>query len=292
MEKKNVVRLSPLNNLVFSCIFQSEERSGKAMLEFLNAILIHVREEPIDEIISMMSEYPLISDSVGQKYGRLDVRVRAKSGRIFDIEVQIEKDYVNERSFFYGGKLAANEFESGLTYDKVPPVRVINIVDFYVREDHKNVVEPVIMVYENEREEQATDVFKMYHIQMPAFRKSHKTLESVKDDLFMTWLYMLDQGYKSSEEMEELAAMTEGMLNFAKQYNIAINDPLLVRRYQMDQDAKREEAFRLSLAETKGEEKGKKANQLENARRMKADGMDPVLIAKYTGLPESEVLQL
>ncbi len=100
--------------------------------------------------------------------------------------------------------------------------------------------------------------------------------------------------------MEELAAMTEGMLNFAKQYNIAINDPLLVRRYQMDQDAKREEAFRLSLAETKGEKrgfergekKGKKANQLENARRMKADGMDPVLIAKYTGLPESEVLQL
>ena len=90
--------------------------------------------------------------------------------------------------------------------------------------------------------------------------------------------------------------MTERMLNFAKQYNIAINDPLLVRRYQMDQDAKREEAFRLSLAETKGftrgEEKGKKANQLENAWRMKADGMDPVLIAKYTGLPESEVLQL
>ena len=92
--------------------------------------------------------------------------------------------------------------------------------------------------------------------------------------------------------MEELAAMTEGMLNFAKQYNIAINDPLLVRRYQMDQDAKREEAFRLSLAETKGEEKGKKANQLENARRMKADGVDSVLIAKYTGLPESEIFKL
>ena len=120
--------------------------------------------------------------------------------------------------------------------------------------------------------------------------------------------------------MEELAAMTEGMLNFAKQYNIAINDPLLVRRYQMDQDAKREEAFRMSLAETKGfkrgeekgfklgeekgfklgeekgfkqgKEDGKKANQLENARRMKADGLDPKLIAKYTGLPESEIINL
>lgn len=316
MEKKKTVRLSPLNNLVFSCIFQNEKKSGQAMLEFLNAILVHVGEEPIEEIISMISEYPLISESVGQKYGRLDVRVRAKSGRIFDIEVQIEKDYVNERSFFYGGKLVANEFESGLTYDKMPPVRVINIVDFYIREDHENVIEPVIMVYENDREEQATDVFKMYHIQMPAFRKKHKTLESVKDDLLLTWLYMLDKGYKSKEEMEELAAMTEGMLNFAKQYNIAINDPLLVRRYQMDQDAKREEAFRMSLAETRGEERGfkrgeekgfkrgeekgfkrgeeegQKMNQVDNARRMKADGMDPKLIAKYTGLLESEIINL
>ena len=138
--------------------------------------------------------------------------------------------------------------------------------------------------------------------------------------LFLTWLYMLDNGYKSQEEMEELAAMTEGMLNFAKQYNIAINDPLLVRRYQMDQDAKREEAFRMSLAETKGfkrgeekgfkqgeekgfkqgkedgfrlgKEDGLKAAKIENARRMKADGMDPALIAKYTGLPETEILKL
>ncbi|MBQ6482899.1 MAG: Rpn family recombination-promoting nuclease/putative transposase [Anaerolineaceae bacterium] len=302
--EKKTVRLSPLNNLVFSCIFQSKEKAGKAMLEFLNAILVHVGEEPIEEIISMVSEYPLISDSVGQKYGRLDVRVKTESGRIFDIEVQIEKDFVNERSFFYGGKLVTNKFESGLTYDKMPPVRVINIVDFYIRDDHENVVEPVVMVYENDREKQATDVFKMYHIQMPVFRKKYQTMESVKDDLFLTWLYMLDKGYENSEEMEELAAMTEGMLSFAKQYNIAINDPLLVRRYQMDQDAKREEAFRMSLAETKGfkrgeekgfkqgEEKGKKANQLENARRMKADGLDPKLIEKYTGLSETEIINL
>lgn len=302
--EKQVVRLSPLNNLVFSCIFQSAEKAGKAMLEFLNAILVHVGEEPIEEIFSMVSEYPLISESVGQKYGRLDVRVKAKSGRIFDIEVQIEKDFVNERSFFYGGKLVTNEFESGLTYDKMPLVRVINIVDFYIRDDHENVVEPILMVYENDREKQATDVFKMYHIQMAVFRKKYQTMESVRDDLFLTWLYMLDEGYKSNEEMEELAAMTEGMLNFAKQYNIAINDPLLARRYQMDQDAKREEAFKMSLAETKGfkrgekkgfklgKEDGKRANQLENARRMKADGLDPKLIAKYTGLPESEIVHL
>ena len=130
----------------------------------------------------------------------------------------------------------------------------------------------------------------------------------MKEDLFLEWLYQLDEGYKRKEEMEAMAAMTEGMLNFAKQYNIAINDPLLVRRYQMDQDAKREEAFRMSMAVRKGEENGykhgkedgfklgkedgQKIAQLEGARRMKADGMDPKLIAKYTGLPESEIINL
>lgn len=41
-----------------------------------------------------------------------------------------------------------------------------------------------------------------------------------------------------------------------------------------------------------GIEDGIKTNQLENARRMKADGLDSKLIAKYTGLPESEILTL
>ena len=66
MEKKKVVRLSPLNNLVFSCIFQSEKKSGKAMLEFLNAILIHVGEEPIEEIICLLLEKTRVQSFVGK----------------------------------------------------------------------------------------------------------------------------------------------------------------------------------------------------------------------------------
>ena len=93
-------RLSPLNSVVFACIFQSEEKAGAAMLDFLNAVLLHVGEEPIVKILSMRSEYPLMGDGAEQKYGRLDVRVEAESGRLFDIEVQIDKDFMNERGFF------------------------------------------------------------------------------------------------------------------------------------------------------------------------------------------------
>lgn len=116
--------------------------------------------------------------------GRLDVRVKTESGRLFDIEVQIDKDFMNERGFFCGGRMGEDEFKPGVPYDKMPEVRVINLVDFYVRDDHTHVVEPVVLSYENNPGEVATEKFKMYHIQLPAFRKEHKTLESVQGDPF------------------------------------------------------------------------------------------------------------
>ena len=109
--EKKVVRVSPLNAVVFACIFQDVEKAGEAMLEFLNAVLKHVGEEPIVEILDTKSEYAVFSESADLKYGRLDVRVKAESGRLFDIEVQIDKAFMNERRFFYGGRMGEDEFK-------------------------------------------------------------------------------------------------------------------------------------------------------------------------------------
>ena len=38
-DTQSVVRYSPLHNVVFACIFQDEDKAGKAMLEFLNAVM-------------------------------------------------------------------------------------------------------------------------------------------------------------------------------------------------------------------------------------------------------------
>ena len=277
---KKVVRVSPLNAVVFACIFQDVEKAGKAMLEFLNAVLEHVGEELIVEILDMRSEYAVFGESADQKYGRLDVRVKAESGRLFDIEVQIDKDFMNERGFFYGGRMGEDEFKPGDPYDKMPEVRVINIVDFYVREDHTHVVEPVVLSYANNPGEVATEKFKMYHIQLPAFRKEHKTLESVKGDTF-SWLYMFDRGYQNPDEMEVLSGMTEGLRNFAAQYNYAINDPDLIRRYRMFEDGKRDVATKVSVAV--------KDTKIDLARRMKAKGYSDSDIVELTGISANEV---
>ena len=241
------------------------------MKEFLNSFLQYAGEEPIDEILSMRSEYPVMGDSADQKNGRLDVRVKSESGRLFDVEVQVEKDYMNERSFFYGSRMGEDEFPPGTPYNKMPEVRIINLVDFYMRDDRSYLVEPVVLSYLNNPGELATEKIKIYYIQMPTFRREHKTLESVKGNLFFTWLYLFDRGYQNPEEMEVISRMTEGLMNFAKRYNYSIDDPDLIRRYRMIEDGKRDIATKISAAVEKAERETAKRVELETAQRVERE---------------------
>ena len=115
----------------------------------------------------------------GQKYGRLDVRVKAESGRLFDVEIQVKNDKMNSRSLFYGLRMGHDEFHPGTSYENMPTVRMINITDFYVHEGSSHIVEPVFLSYKHEPHDIATDKFAIYHIQLPEFRKRYRTLESV-----------------------------------------------------------------------------------------------------------------
>lgn len=51
---------------------------------------------------------------------------------------------------------------------------------------------------------------------MPVFRKEYKTLDSVKGNIFYTWLYLLDRGYESEAEMETMAGISDGMRETGK----------------------------------------------------------------------------
>ena len=124
---------------------------------------------------------------------------------------------------------------------------------------------------------------------LPAFRKTHKTLQSVQGDTFLTWLYVLDRGYRDTKEMEVLSAMTEGLRNFAARYNYAINDPELIRRYRMVEDGKRDVATRISVAEKRGEERGERNAKYEVARNLKEKGIAVEVISEVTGVSVADV---
>ena len=78
-----------------------------------------------------------------------------------------------------------------------------------------------------------------------------------------------------------LAQMSVGMKNFAEQYGIAINDPMLIRRYRMYQDARRDEATRIAVVE--------RNTKLDMAKGMKAKKYPVADIAEITGLSVAEI---
>ncbi len=262
------------------------------MLELLSSILSEVGEEPVEEILDLKSEYSLIAEGIGMKFGRIDVMVRTKSGSIFDIEVQIAKDAMTHRAIFYGSRIISSEFKSGQDYKDMPHVRCINILDFLVRKDNNDLIQPVSMMFDKEPVREATDIFKIYHIQMPIFRERFETLVSVKDNKFHTWLYLLANGYKDEEEMNVLAGMSDGLKIFAQKYNVAINDPNLIRLYRLEQDAIRDEKSRLSFATQETRREGIQQGLLQAALGMKSIGIEPDNIAKATGLSINEIMAL
>ena len=100
----------------------------------------------------------------------------------------------------------------------------------------------------------------------------------------------------------------EGLINFARQYNYAINDPELIRRYRMIEDGRHDLATKLVVAERKamekgiseglakgmekGMEKGRLETTLKNAKGFKEQGVDPIVIATVTGLSLDEIAKL
>jgi len=76
--------LSPVNDWIFKLLFGDERR--KDMLINLLKIFIELPEEEYE--LTFLDTH-LKPETEGDKLGILDVKVRTKSGKIFDIEIQV-----------------------------------------------------------------------------------------------------------------------------------------------------------------------------------------------------------
>lgn len=244
MENYERIKYEPLADSVFNYLF-SERDTIPSMQEIINNVLVKAGDMPIKEISRMDSQYPLLGETVEGRGGRLDIRAVAEDDTLFDIEVQLRRqDFMNDRSWFYGGRMLSEVFAEGDKFQDMPRVRVINLLDFVLRDSHPDYLQPIGILYRKPPMETATDTFRIYNIELPKFRNEYPTMESVMDDPLARWLYLLDRGYKDDREMEVLTDMTEGMRAFAQKYNRSLTDPKLRALYELELSAQRDQASR------------------------------------------------
>lgn len=292
MENYENIRLEPLSDSVFSYIFADKDLTV-SMQELIDSVLLDAGDPLIGKVKSVQAQYSIQKRMVATHGGRLDARVEAADGTLFDIEVQIYPEpAMNDRSWFYGSALMSEEFREGQPYNKVPHVRVINLLDFVLRDEHPDLLQPIGLLYRKEPAT-ATDAFRIYNIELPKFRDTHPTLESVKDDPLLRWLYLLDVGYKNDHELEVLSNMTEGMRAFANRYKVSLNDPDLRRMYNYEMSAKRDQASRdynnRMEGRKEGLQEGRKESQISVVRRALAQNLSKEIIYALVDAPRHEV---
>lgn len=280
MESCERIKYEPLADSVFNYLF-SDRNMNVSMQEFIDSVLTDAGDPLIGTVKAIQTQYDVKKRVFGAHGGRLDVRVEAADGSLFDIEVQTYPEpAMNDRSWFYGSNLMSEEFLEGQAYNKVPKVRVINLLDFVLRREHPDLLQPIGLMY-RKAPTPATDAFRIYNIELPKFRDTNPRLESVKDDPLLRWLYLLDKGYKNDHEMEVLSSMTEGMRNFAKRYRVSLDDPDLRRMYDYEMSAKRDQASREYNAEMKG--------RTDVIRGMLHNGIPVDVIYKCVDAPRADV---
>ena len=86
--------------------------------------------------------------------------------------------------------------------------------------------------------------------------------------------------------------MMEELRNFAARYNYSLDDPDIIRRFRMYEDAKHDIATRIEVAERKAAKEAEKNAHIKVAKGCKQHGVDPAIISSVTGLSLDEIARL
>lgn len=237
-----------------------------------------------------------------------DVYCQAADGSRFIVEMQnVYQQFYKDRSVYYSTFPIIEQAQKGDWNYELEPVYTVGILNFAFPEDSDGeAVCREIKLTDIDTSKVFYDKLTFVYVELAKFHKTESQLETLLDK----WLFVLKNMQRL---MERPAALQERVFRRLFQAaEIATYSADDRKEYEQSrrayQDIKiaidtakndgRAEGHAEGLAEglvkgrAEGLEEGKKANAVQNAASMKRDGMPTNLIAKYTGLTESEIERL
>jgi len=236
-----------------------------------------------------------------QKYNRVDLLVEDSNGAKFIIEVQndYEIDYF-QRMLFGTSKVVTEYIKEGEAYGNIQKIYSVNIVYFALGQGNGYIYQGTT-VFRNMRNKR--EVLKLSKRQKEVFKRKNvwdifpeyyllrvnKFDEEVKEPL-QEWISFLKTGEipqsytaQGLAEAREVMRVSELDEEERKEYERYIDSIRISRSVAFSYD---------DLGYVRGKEEGRKAQAIETARQMKADGLPTATIAKYTGLTRDEIAKI
>jgi len=286
--------ISPLEDFAFKQIF-GEKRNIDNTKAFLKTIL----NIPAEEYRNLSVANPVFGKTFKkEKSGIVDIKLETKSGKIFHIELQVEKrKNMKNRVMYYGARLIGDQLKWGEDYDKLHHVVSIVICDHVLLEEESSYMN----VYElrNDKNRSFTDLLKVVIIELPK-------LPEEEDSALWPWLRFLK--CKAKEEYEMLAkkypklkkpincVKRMGLIESIRYYqfhrNLAKVDERMLHEQWKEDGMAEGKAIGIVKGREEGMAEGSKKEKLTIARNALAEGYSPESIQKITGLSFEEIAKL
>ena len=196
--------LSPKSDIIFKLLFGTEN-SIEILTDFLLAVL-NLSPSEYDDIT--ITNPFLLQEYKGDKLGILDVKLKLKTGKVLNIEIQVDPmPFMESRILFYVSKLITEQIGESDQYDKIKRVVSIIITDHpLIKQNEK--FHHQFGLYDIENKILLTDILEIHTLEIPKARKIFDNVDT-KNLQLLDWMKFLDA--KTEEELNVLAEKSTAM---------------------------------------------------------------------------------
>jgi predicted transposase/invertase (TIGR01784 family) len=185
--------LSPRSDIIFKLLF-GDERNIELLTDFLKSVL-NLPHDDYEEVTIV--DPHLLREYQGDKLGVLDVKVRTRSKKIIDIEIQLlPTPELRERVVYYLAKMITEQVGTGDDYENIKRVISIIITDFtFVTEN--GIYHNRYTLRDPETGSEFTDLIEVNTLELPKLPPSEDGTE--------LWHWMKFLSAENKEELDMIA---------------------------------------------------------------------------------------
>jgi predicted transposase/invertase (TIGR01784 family) len=186
--------LSPKSDIIFKLLF-GDTRSIDILTDFLKSIL-RLPIEEYDEV-SIVDPH-LLREYDGDKLGILDVKVKTKSKKTIDVEIQVlPYSELKSRIVYYSAKMITEQVGSGEDYSNIKQVISIIITDYTMIPENVQYHNRYTL-YSPETQSEFTDIIEINTLELPKIPES--------EDGTKLWNWMKFLSAQRKEEFDMIAS--------------------------------------------------------------------------------------
>ena len=286
---KKLFKVTLRNDYAFKKVFGTEE--NKDVLQDLLECILDIPPENIAGLELLDKEFH--KDSISDKIGVLDVKLRLKNNTIIDVEIQNRwNSECVQRTIFYWAKMYTENLKTGEVYTKLPKCITINIVGEGF--NLNSLLHSEYNVVEKHINDRLSDEFEIHFLNLAKVKDYENIGQDEKKKKLYNWLRFIET---DDEEVRNMLAQESPIMAKANAtINIMEMSPKEKWLYENRMKYEHDKASWKHVGYQEGIERGF-ANgvyqkSIETARIMKHEAFDLNIISKITGLSKEEIDKL